>query len=63
MGGHTVTMLQKISLRHHEGVAAATEMSIVLELFCKEITGVDFARYVQDFNCLVLHVFTDGGFM
>ena len=38
-------------------------MSIVLKLFREEIAGVDFARYVRNFNCLVLHVFTDGGFV
>jgi hypothetical protein len=36
-------------------------MGGVLELFCKEVAGVYFARYVRDFNCVVLYIFADSG--
>jgi hypothetical protein len=34
-------------------------MGGVLELFREEITGVYLARYVRDFNCVALYIFTN----
>ena len=51
--------LIEIGFGHHEGVATATEMGVVLEFFCEEVRGVDDARDVSYFDCAVLVFFTD----
>ena len=51
--------LVEIRFRHHEGVATATEMSVVFDFFCEQVAGVDDARDVCDFYCVVLMIFAN----
>ena len=51
--------LVEIGFGYHECVAAATEMSVVLDFLCEQVAGVDDARDVCDFDCVVLMMFAN----
>ena len=53
-----MTIFFEVDSRDHHGVAAATEVSSVAELFSEEITGVDDTRDVTDVRETKLMGFT-----